>query len=179
MTKDEWNARQTRLVKAWAQGDIVSAFAEIAHVVAHGSDAMKAQALIYRGMIQEDSDLAAARQDWIEALSHAPQGSHTRHVAQEKIAQACERLNLKDDAISWYRSALETCADGHEFPGGHVLKSFLALIDGPLSPSDQALTLTVAKKSWRLLGLAGEPDWTDLRRVADLVAPRSEPRDDQ
>ena len=178
MKKDEWVAAQGRLVKAWTHGDTATAFAEIARVVADGEDAMKAQALFYSGMIHEDSDIEAAIRDWMAALASAPEGSHTRHLVEQKLGEAGERVGRREQAMSWYRSAMKTCADGGEFAGGIALKSFLAVAGSRLSSEDKRLASDVATKSWRILGLSGEPDLADLPRVADLMAPRSEPEDD-
>ena len=176
LTETEWDQAQQQVVMAWHEGDFRRAFAEIDRVLAEGSDEMRGQSLLYRGMIHESQGAPeAAKQAWSDALSYAPTGSYARYVAERSLGDLCEKLGLREEAERWYRAALATCVAGKKFSGGLALKAFVKLM-GRLSTQDEALAESVAKKSWEALDLAGKPDLSDIGKLADTLASKaSEP----
>ena len=174
LTEAEWERSQQHVVVAWHQGDVPRALSEIDRVLAEGTDEMKGQSLIYRGMIQESQgSVEAANRDWKAALSYTAEGSYGRYVAQRSLGSSFEKLGLRGEAERWYRAALETCVSGKGFSGGLALKRFMALKAGTLSKKDRALVFSAVKRSWKALDIAGKPDLTDLNRVVDKLASKA------
>jgi tetratricopeptide (TPR) repeat protein len=174
LTETEWDHAQQQVVMAWHQGDFTRAFSEIERVLVAGTDEMKGQSLIYRGMIRESQGaLEDAKQDWTDALSYASNGSYARYVSERSLGEVCEKLGLREQAERWYRAALATCVAGRKFSGGLALKAFVKLKGPRLSKQDETLVVAVAKKSWKALDLKGKPDLTDLGRLAETLAKRA------
>ena len=171
LTEHEWEQMQERLTKAWHQGDLDAAMAEVDGALAQGSSAVKGQALLYRGMIREEQgDLGRAEQDWASVVTYCGEGSYGRYVAERSLGTACEKLGTPEEALEWYRAALRTCADGGQFSGGQALHGFLRLAAPALSPQDEALLRSVVVKSWAVLELPGAPDLRNLTETAEKLA---------
>jgi len=159
LTEDDWNQAQQKITIAWGRGKIEAAYDEIARVRASGTAQMKAQSLLYRGMIKEDvGDYCGAREDLRQAASENPSGSFARYTAEHMLGVACEKSGLSEEALRQYREALQTCLAGDDFSGGHALERFLALAGVELRSEDHHLATAVIEKSWKVLELQGEPD---------------------
>lgn len=78
------------------------------------------------------------------------------------MGDACEEAKLQDEALTWYRHALNTCAQGDEFSENVALTAFLRLTGGNIPPADHNLLASVVRKSWRVLELAGSPNQNNL-----------------
>jgi len=175
LTETEWEQVQQRLTTAWHQGDFAAAFAEIDRALAEGTSEMKGQALLYRGMIHDGrDDLPAAKEDYAEALTYTGAGSYARYVAERTSGDICGKLGRDDEALGWYRAALETCVVGDGFSGGVALEAFLRLHGQQLAPDDRNLVASVARKSWGVLELPGTPDLKDLTKTAGMLARRTQ-----
>lgn len=171
LSETDWEEAQQLVMVAWHRGDFARALSEIDRVLGEGTDEMKGQSLVYRGMIRESQGaLEAAKQDWSDALSHVGEGTYARYVGERSLGEVCERLGQTDEAERWYRVALATCAAGAEFSGGLALQAFVRLKGQQLSRTDKALIAAVAEKSWRALELPGKPDLSDTDKLVATLA---------
>ena len=170
LSKETFNEIQQRLVTAWHRGDLDRAFLEIETVMREGSPEMKGQCLFFRGMIYESNgSLNQARLDWLDALHYAEDGTFLRYELEMNIGAASEKLSTGDDALTWYRAALMTCVNGHEFSPHQALDAFRRLSGTEISPEDKPLLTTAVEKSWRVLELPGKPDQSDLTSSINQV----------
>src|SRR5262252_7754503 len=109
LNQETFDNIQQRLVGAWGKGDLDGAFAEIETVLREGTPAMKGQVLFFRGMIRESGGhLNEARQDWLEAIQYSREGTFLRYQLETSIGAASKKLETDDDALKWYRAALQT-----------------------------------------------------------------------
>ena len=130
---------------------------------------VRSDALGMRANLNEHTgDLEAAAQDLLTACSLVV-SSYGRYVHELSLAGIYRKREQMDDSLSWCRTALRTCLECEGISGGSALTDLLLLCGrGRLAPQDQDLCERVARRSWAVLGLPGEPD------VADLSATVSE-----
>lgn len=163
LSEPEFQSLMGEITGAWSTGDFERALNRLEKILEHGSDEMKAQALFFRGMIREtSSELPPAREDWLEALALARQGSFLRFNLETHLGNADERSQSFPEALTWYRTALKTCADGEEFSGNQALSAMLRVMKGSFATEDSEIVARVLKKSWRVLEVPGEPNLRDL-----------------
>jgi tetratricopeptide (TPR) repeat protein len=147
--------------------------AEIDAVLREGTPEMKGQCLFYRGMIrQSQGSLESAKEDWLDALRFAQEGTFLRYEFEHNIGKACEESGELEEARSWYRTALKTCSTGEGFSGHRTLTAFIWLSDGPITPDDNVLLASAIQKSWRVLELSAEPDLIDLAASISALTTR-------
>src|SRR6266849_2693040 len=140
LTDSTFEQLQQVLVSAWHRGDLETAFAQIEIGLREGSPEMKGQCLFYRGMIRESSGaLSEAKQDWLDGIQFARDGTFSRYQLEHNIGQACEKSETTQEALGWYRAALRTCSTGGEFSGHETLSAFLRINGSDISPEDTAL----------------------------------------
>lgn len=163
LARTEFNEALARLTSAWGRGDLTSAFSEVEQILQQGTDEMKAQGLCFRGMIKHSqAELADAKEDWLQALPFAGEGTSLQYELQTNIAEVCEVTNPSGESLRWYRAALTTCSDGDQFSGTRALTAFVRLNGGTLPTGDLVMVASVAEKSWKVLQLPGSPDLDDL-----------------
>lgn len=170
MNQDEFDGLMGSITGAWAQRDFESAFSQLEAIVKRGSAEMKANALLFSGMIKESNkQLLDARQDWLEGIPHSPQGSFVRYNLQQNIGRSFENENSFAEAHKWYRAAIQTCANGGEFSGEKALVAYLSLHDGQIKDEDRNIFSVAVEKSWRILELPGRPSLDDLPKAVDKL----------
>jgi tetratricopeptide (TPR) repeat protein len=164
LTQDQFNESQQRITSAWHSGNLQDAFAEIDRMLEEGTTEMKGTGLFYRAMIAESQGhWEQVKEDSLNALQYANPGTFLRYQLEHMSGAYYHRLAITEDAVRWYQEALETCDAGSDFSGHKTLAAFMRLRGENISPSDEVLVAAVAKKSWRVLDLPGEPDLTDIR----------------
>jgi len=173
MTDDEWDRAERTIVGAWTTGDVPLAMTEIENALIQGTGEIRGRALVYRGTIHEEGgNLDQAKADFIEAAGLFVSGSYAKYSAELSVAHVCEEREITDQAIRWYRRALQTCVDSTEpFSAAVAARAFLRH-SSPVSTPDLELLQSVTTKSWRALGLPNEPNLTDLAGTADLMIKR-------
>jgi tetratricopeptide (TPR) repeat protein len=173
LTESDFNQVQQRLVSAWHIGDVAAALDEIELVLREGTPEMKAQCIFYRGMIRQSMGSSEkAKQDWLQALSYAREGTFLRYELEHCLGEAYEESEALKEALQWYRTALGTCSTGEEFSGNKTLVAFMRLSGDNISPDDKALLASVIQKSWRVLEVPGELDLTDLAASVSTLTTR-------
>jgi tetratricopeptide (TPR) repeat protein len=116
MNNTQFHEEMTKITLAWANQEFDEAFDVIRRILAAGTDAMKAQCLLLSGMIKDDQhNRSEARADWLHALPYAKEGSFVLCSLQHEIGESYAKTGMMDQALSWYKSALITCANGDKF----------------------------------------------------------------
>lgn len=168
LTQREFAEMKQKVRGAWYKGELDTALAGIERVLEEGTPDMKAESLLDRGMIRQSMGaLAAARQDWIEGLRYAREGTYLRFRLEQGIGEAFAREELLGEALNWYKRALQTCSSGDEFAGLRALTAYLRLKGGNIEPGDDPLIASVVVKSWRVLELPGTPDLTNPQSATE------------
>lgn len=167
----EFNRVIGEIIFAWAHRDFIGALAKIDAVIDEITPEMKAHCLLFSGNIKDDQGLSSeARRDWLAAIPYCRAGSFDRHRLEYEIGRSYEKAALRNDALAFYRSAIQTCATGDEFAGNKALSAFLALNTGWISSEDEATVAAAIEKSWRVLELPGEPDLKNLPNAVTKLA---------
>jgi hypothetical protein len=127
---------------------------------------LRSDALGFRADIQERlGDFEAAQEDLLTARSLVG-ATYARYVHELSLGGICRKQNRVAEAASWFRTALHTCLEGEGISGGTALKELFALYSQEALPTeDQSLCAEVARGSWHLLGLPGQPDLSNLPGV--------------
>lgn len=163
ITDDEFNVIMSNITLFWNRGDFGMAYAQADEVLNSGTPEMKAQCLLLRGMVKEDQGLIVeARNDWEHAIRYAAKKTYPFYCLQHQIGSSYEQEGAIDNAIVWYRDALQTCAEGLEFSGQSVLTSFLRVNGGTIPDQDRNTVIQVIKKSRRVHEFPEEPDLDNL-----------------
>ena len=161
-----------RKVASFTQnGEFTTALSEIEAFLSRETRAeLRSEALSLRADLKEQlGDLEAAKEDLLTARSLVGR-SYMRYVQELSLGRLYRMQQRLNEAVSWYRVALHTCIEGEGISGGTALKEFLTLRgQEALTVEDQALTAQVAERSWRVLGLPGQPDLTSLPRVISAI----------
>lgn len=172
LSDKEFNAALGAITFSWGQGDLAQALVEIDELISNVTPEMKAHCLLFKGTIMKEQGLLkTARHEWRRAIPDSRTGSFVRACLEYEIGVSFENASLVNEARTYYRSAIETCAYGDEFSGNKQLGAYLAINNGQILPGDEAAIIAALKKSWRVLELSGEPDLTDL---ADSIVKLSE-----
>ncbi|HKG60486.1 MAG TPA: hypothetical protein VKB05_12065 [Pyrinomonadaceae bacterium] len=174
MDDAEYHAARQRMLTAWHKGDLTDAQAALRLVLSTGSPAMKAESLLYQGMMVEGrGELEEAKASWFDALQYARDGTFLKFELEASIAAALERDAQLAEAMRWFRSALETCCRGDQFAGSKALAGYLRIAEGKIEPADEAVVACVVEKSWRVLDFPGEPDANDWATSAAKLVEKS------
>lgn len=162
LTQNQFSQLIQSVTLALSQRDLERALVQKDRVMREGTAEMKGQCLFYVGLIHEScGNMQAAQQEWLDALSYAGAGTFLRYSLEAQIGSTCERFGEIDQALAWYRHALETCAGGDEFSGNQVLSAILRL-NGTIASQDETVVRTVIEKSWRVLQVPGSLDPENL-----------------
>ena len=168
LKEHEFAEMRQKVHGAWHRGDLDTALAGIEKILEEGTPGMKAESLLDRGMIRQSMGaLASALQDWTEGLRYAREGTYLRFCLEHSVGEAFERQGLLGEALSWYKTALQTCSRGDEFAGLRALIACLRLNGGNIEPGDDTLLASVVVKSWRVLELPGTPNLENLRAATE------------
>lgn len=148
-------------------------------VLSHGLKAsppklILGEMLLLRSTLWEEiGDLRRAKADLFKSCRLSKPWTFSRYVRQHGLGVLCERMSKFDDAKTWYRAALRTCALGRDSSCGAALRRLLALCpQGQLSGSDKRLCERAILSSWRTLGLKGNPKLKNLGRAVQLLVTR-------
>jgi hypothetical protein len=133
---------------------------------------LRASVLGMRADLKEEiTDFEGAKNDLLEIISLL-RPSFARYVNETCLAELYLKTGLVDDAFALYRTALRTCLEAN-VSGGAALRKFLELRgQSSLSDADRELCIEVASRSWKILKLPGEPDTSDLAKIAMTIVSR-------
>ena len=131
---------------------------------------LRSDALGFRADLkQELGQLDSAKDDLLQARALVGP-SYGRYVSELCLGRVCEAQQRVDEAASWYRTALRTCAAGRGISGGTALSGFLELqYQESLTREDQTLVTDAALASWGVLDLPGKPDTTNWVSVVSAI----------
>jgi hypothetical protein len=131
---------------------------------------LRSDALGFRADLRaQTGDLRAANEDLLAARSLTG-ATYLRYVHELSLGTLCRKQQQIDEAISWYRAALQTCIEGSGISAGNALSEFLRLQpQDVLTPPDRAVFFQAAEKSWRVLGVPGNPEETNLHAVVATI----------
>lgn len=139
------------------------------------SQRVRAEAIAFKASLLEDGGgYENARLEYLRALSVGVEKGYSKYTIQLSIGDVCERLNLHDEAVSWYLKALETCIEADDISGGTALRRLLRLQGSALTDEQKVLCGRVAQKSWRVLCLPGEAELSDLEKTSELLIHRQQ-----
>lgn len=168
----EWFEVMRKLASLMSKGDFSSALDEIETVLAGDATLeVRSDALGFRAHIKEQTgDLEAAMEDLLAARSLVGPG-YARYVHELSLGHLClKKSKGTDDSLFWYRSALQTSIEGEHVSCGSALNGLLALqFQAELSAEDFELCRRAAEHSWQILGLIGQPDFSDFPRVMSMI----------
>lgn len=171
MNEIEFNRVVGEIRFTWAHGDFVGAAARIEAVINELTPEMRAHCLLLKGQMMDDQGSASdARRDWLTAIPYSRAGSFGRYCLEYEVGSSYEKSALRLEAIGFYRSAIQTCADGDEFSCNKALSAFLTLNHGQIPSEDEMLVAAAVEKSWRVLELEGHPDLSDLSKAVAALA---------
>ena len=169
---DTWLKAESDMSRAIVDGDRELVLSTIRMVLEHGDEEQRGRALMCRGTVREDeNDWVAAATDFEAAIVLLPDASYARFTAQLSAASANEHLGNDAAAERRTLAALETCAAASEpISGAPALRRLFARPQ-PVVGEPLALAKRVARQSWHVLNLPGEPDLDDMpdtvRRLLD------------
>ena len=179
LTRKKFHEALRRMMVAW-QDNSADAVAALDLILSQGDSDMKATCLFYQGSMNEGKgDLEAAWQSWSNGLQYAREGSFVRFQLELSLGNICEHQGKPEEALEWFKKALQTCCQGDEFAGVKAVTGYLRLNDGKIEPGDEALIACVVEKAWRVLELAGTPDANDWAAAAARVAGELQSRAEQ
>jgi len=171
LTKEEFNKGLEKITLLWAQRNFELAFEQVEIILRDGTEVMRAEAKFFAGLMKQDQGLIAhARENWLDALPLAEEGTFLLYLLEHNIGASYEQEGSDDEALVWYRSALRTCAQGDRFSDDQTLTAFLALNKGEIPTKDEDVVAIGVKKSWETLGLQGNPDLSDLPGAISKLA---------
>jgi len=161
--QDQFDKVLEEVTIAWGQGNHSEGIALLDDVILRVENTMKGQCLLLRGMIKTDLGFHKdAREGWMAAIPYSSEGSFLRACLEYETGVSFENENCTNEALSYYRSAIETCAYGDEFAGTKQLGAYLALNNGRILEGDKTMIMAAVKKTWRVLELPGEPNIAKL-----------------
>ncbi|MCC7306234.1 MAG: hypothetical protein IT173_01610 [Acidobacteria bacterium] len=161
--QDKFDKVLEEVTFAWGQGNHSEGIALLDDVLLRVKNTMKGQCLLLRGMIKTDLGFHKdARKDWMAAIPYSSEGSFLRACLEYETGVSFENENRTNEALYYYRSAIDTCAYGNEFAGTKQLCAYLALNNGRILEGDEAMIMAAVTKSWRVLELFGEPNIAEL-----------------
>jgi hypothetical protein len=173
LVSEDWNNVLKRVVPLMMDEKFSAALEMVENFMHSEMDnELRSSVLGTRAQLKEDlGDLEGARADLQLAISMVGP-SFSKYVNQCCLGEVSRKLGQHDQVVASYRAALRTCTES-EIPGGAALKRFLdALPQQTLSDDDRTLCSQVARRSWALVGLAGEPDVANLQLVASSLMAR-------
>lgn len=163
ISEEEFDEIFAKITLMWNRREFAEALSKLEEVCQHATPEKKAQCLLYSGMIQQDQGLLeGARRAWLEAIPLSDEGTYLRCSLQNNIGKSLESEGRSEDAITWYRAAVQTCANGDEFAANNALNALIELNGGRVSKEDESAVAAALKKSWRVLELPGTPNLSNL-----------------
>jgi len=164
-----WVEVMRQVASLMRAGDLGTALSEVESFLSREtSPELRSDALGFSAHLKQQSgDLEGAEKDLLSArLLVGP--TYGRYVQELGLGDICQKRQRVNEAVSWYRTALRTCAEGKGISGGTALKAFLMFRpQESLTAEEVELCSRVAERSWQVLGLAGRPD---VRRLDNLVS---------
>jgi tetratricopeptide (TPR) repeat protein len=147
---------------ARGDNDFEAAESYISTLMTDGNPEVKAQDCWHAAQIKEQlGDFAGAQQLYVEGLNYRPEGTFGRHDLEQLIAQTCEKLGEREEAIEWYRRSMKTYMAGDDF-GCLALLPYLHCCGDEILPEDVTMVERLVERSWKVVGLPGQPDLNDL-----------------
>lgn len=167
---DVWEKLERRVTTLLAQGEIVSALKALDDFLATGpSPASTSSALSYRAMAKEEAgNYLGAVEDELQAHALTRPLTYSRYTRELSLGCLSALCGNRQEAISWFRTAINTARDGEGISAGSALRKFLDLRgEATLDPSERTMCVEAIRHSWKVLRQSGEPDLTDLTQAAN------------
>ena len=157
------NKKLQEVIRLWSRKDLMGAAEIIEEILLEGSPKVRAEALLFYGMVNQDQGLSEdARALWVDGLAQAGEGTFLKYLLQYNIGSSYQREGKFKNSLSWYRAAIQTCVSGDEFSCDQTLTSLLSLFEGEIPAKEKPQVTKAVEKSWNVLELPGSPDLTDL-----------------
>jgi hypothetical protein len=124
----------------------------------------RARVLAFKAsLLEDDGRLEDAAHSYIESHSLSPNPTYSRYVVEVSLGELREKMEAPADAASWYVAALQTSLTARDIACGWALRKLVSLRrQSGLSSDEKDVCSLAAQQSWRLLGMAGEPNLGDL-----------------
>jgi hypothetical protein len=166
-----WDAVLRSIVSDMKRNDFEAALRQVDAFLSDKTiPEVRSSAIGMRAYLEEElGDLEGAKQDLLAArLLVAP--GFGRYVHEVCLAGIYLKQAYMDESLLWYRIALNTCLEAN-MSGGAALKKLLE-VKGVVNftEEDRKLFFSASAVSWRVLGLPGDPNFTDLEKVALAIA---------
>jgi hypothetical protein len=167
-----WIEVQKDAVRQWSKGDFDSAIRIIdEYAIGPISSHTRSEAFAFQGMIlHEKGDSEAAKKCYLTAHSLTDSPDFHRYTLENALGSLCSLLNQDEEALSWHIRAMQTAILDLTTSGASALEGFLDLKgEQPLAAYEVTLCNAVVKQAWSLFNLPGEPDFSDLRGMIEIL----------
>lgn len=167
---DTWYQVMRSITSLMKQGDTKTALKEVDFfLLGDIAPEVESDALGMRADLKEQlEDLEGAKNDLLTARALVGP-SYKRYVHELSLGSISQRQQNFEEAVSWFRSALQTCLDGEGISGGTALKRFFAISGRRIPPNDEELCARAIRRSWLVLRLPGQPDLTDFSKDIETI----------
>lgn len=163
ITDREFNDMVGKIRFAQSEGDLAEVYKLLAEINEAGTPEMIANGYFISGRIKRDQGLLLeARDEWFQGVQHSPDGTYILFILCRYIGDSYKKDQARDEALTWYRKALLTCAEGEAFSGRWALVPFLELNGGTIPEEDRDIVARALEKTWRVHEFPREPDLDDL-----------------
>jgi tetratricopeptide (TPR) repeat protein len=166
-----WQEAQKVILSYLTAGDLARAEQEIE--VFLGTEPHKrfrSEALALRATIREDrDDLDGAESDLLNAADLTTKADYHRYTLALSLGNLYERRKNPDQALLWYREAIEITIEDPSTSAGTAILGLLRIRGEQPSSEDLDLCWRAAHQSWKLLRLPGDPYANNLARTAEML----------
>ena len=168
-----WNEVQYSIALDLQSKDLVSALRKVnSFLAAQITPEIRSSALGMKAELEEElGQLENAKQTLLSARGLVGPG-FGKYVHEFCLAGIFRKQGEIEKAISWYRTALKTSVESDGVSSGSALNAFLTLNGETLTAKDYELCVQAVQRSWRILGLIGEPEITDLAKAVSKIRER-------
>ena len=175
-----WLEVQRRAAAAWVRHDFPAALDEVDKFLQKPLPGeLRGYALAFRASIRESAGHSqGALDDYRAAYSLASKPSYRRYTVEICLGNISEKSGRPDEAVNWYRAAIETSLEAEGVASGTALSRYLRIRDEhTLSKEERDLCNEAVRRSWNLLEMQGDLDLGSLSEVAErLVRAQGEAR---
>lgn len=170
-SRNEWMIIQRRTATLVENGSFSEAISEIDRFLSSdASPELRSDALGFKADLHEQmGELQKATRELLEA--HSLIGpTYVRYVHELRLGDLYRKQAKSEEATMWYMRALTTCEEGDGLSGGSALNAVVSIRGVPTRRDpDYSLCVNVVTKCWRVLGIPGEPDFTNFRSLVDKI----------